>query len=111
LRILLNQHFSKSPRGWNSWFFDQMSIPYQSDILELGCGSGDLWFDNEARVPQSCEIVLSDFSPTMLSNAQRNLRHLDRDVTFEQFNANAIPIDNDTFDIVIANHLLFWMAN
>ena len=84
-----------------------MSIPYQSDILELGCGSGDLWFDNEARVPQSCEIVLSDFSPTMLSNAQRNLRHLDRDVTFEQFNANALPIDNDTFDIVIANHLLF----
>ena len=110
-RILLNQHFSTSEDGWNHWFFDQLSIPDRGQILELGCGSGDLWSENRDRIPQGWELVLSDFSVTMLSNARRNLRHLDRTVSFELFNANAIPIENDTFDAVIANHVLFYMAD
>jgi SAM-dependent methyltransferase len=32
------------------------------------------------------------------------------DVTFEQFNANAIPIEGDIFDAVITNRLLFYTA-
>jgi ubiquinone/menaquinone biosynthesis C-methylase UbiE len=78
-------------------------------VLELGCGSGDLWSENEDRVPEGWDITLTDFSSTMLNNARRNLRHAD--VTFERFNANAIPIENNTFDAVIANHLLFYAAD
>jgi len=110
-RILLNQHFSTAEEGWNRWFFDQLDLPNNANILELGCGSGDLWSENEDRVPAGWDITLSDFSSTMLNNARRNLRHLDRNVVFEQFNANAIPIEDNEFDAVIANHLLFYTAD
>lgn len=110
-RTLLNQHFSTAEGSWNRWFFDQLDLPGSALILELGCGSGDLWSVNAGRIPEGWEMTLTDFSTTMLNNARRNLRHLDRNVSFELFNANAIPIENDTFDAVIANHLLFYMAD
>jgi hypothetical protein len=46
-RILLNQHFSTAVEGWNRWFFDQLDLSDKANILELGCGSGDLWSENE----------------------------------------------------------------
>ncbi|MEE2753075.1 MAG: class I SAM-dependent methyltransferase [Candidatus Latescibacterota bacterium] len=76
--------------------------------MEPGCGPGDLWSEREDCVPEGWDITLTDFSSTMLSNARRNLRHVD--VTFEQFNANAIPIEGDTFDAVITKRLLFYAA-
>lgn len=109
-RILLIQHFSANPVTWNRWFFDQLDLPGDARVLELGCGSGDLWSENEDRIPSGWEILLTDFSPTMLNNARRNLRHAEN-IAFDQFNANAIPIDDAAFDAVVANHLLFYMAD
>ena len=110
-RILLNQHYQASDQTWHNWLFDQINTSDNAKILDLGCGSGDLWAENEERVPAGWEILLADFSPTMLNNARRNLRHTEANVSFELFNANAIPIGEDAFDIVIANHLLFYMAD
>ena len=65
-RIDLHQRFSTNKYGWQRWIFDQLDLPLQCRILELGCGPGNLWLENLDRIPESWDIVLSDFSAGML---------------------------------------------
>lgn len=106
-RIQLHARFSTNPHGWHLWVFERLNIAPQSQILELGCGPGQLWRQNSARIPASWNITLSDFSPGMLEEAQRNLADSGRDFAFELFDAQAIPLPDASFDAVIANHMLY----
>ena len=45
-RIRLHQRFSLNPYGWLRWVFDQLDLPSECRILELGCGPGNLWLEN-----------------------------------------------------------------
>jgi len=107
-RILLHQKFSTNPYGWFRWVFDQLDLPGQCRILELGCGAGTLWFQNLNRIPPGWELILSDFSPGMLNQAQENLNR-QRSFSFKEVDARStpLPFETDFFDGVIANHMLF----
>jgi ubiquinone/menaquinone biosynthesis C-methylase UbiE len=104
-RVQLHVRFSINKQGWNRWYFDQLDLPPNARILELGCGPGYLWRDNLDRIPAGWDIALSDFSAGMIDQARANLsRH---DFRFEIIDAQSIPYDDDTFDAVIANHMLY----
>lgn len=75
-RINLHERFSKNTYGWTHWVFDQIELPAGSQILELGCGVGKLWLENRERIPESWQLILSDFSLGMLESTQRNLQDL-----------------------------------
>jgi len=45
-RIRLHRRFSINKQGLIVWIFDHIKLPTSSRILELGCGSGDLWLEN-----------------------------------------------------------------
>ena len=62
--------FSTNTYGWHHWVFDQTDVAAQVGILELGCGTGDLWQKNLERIPQSWEITLSDASLSMMQAAR-----------------------------------------
>ena len=104
-RIGLHERFSTNAYGWHPWVFDHLDLPAQSSILELGCGSGLLWVKNMDRIPEGWEIMLTDLSPGMLEEAQGNLRN--SQFRFEVADVQAIPFDAETFDAVIANHMLY----
>jgi len=107
-RIQLHQRFSTNPYGWFRWVFDQLDLPAQARILELGCGAGTFWLDNLDRIPPGWEVILSDFSAGMLLQAQQNLsRH--PYFAFEAIDAQSMPLpyEDEVFDSVIANHMLF----
>lgn len=104
-RVQLHLKFSTNPYGWNRWYFDQLDLPANVRILELGCGPGYLWRDNLNRLPASWDVTLSDFSAGMIDRARENLR--ERDFHYEQIDAQAIPFDDHSFDAVIANHMLY----
>ena len=59
------------------------------------------------RVPPSLAMVLTDLSPGMVTTAWHNLRTADVRATFCVANAEAIPFADETFDVVIANHMLY----
>ncbi len=109
-RIQLHQRFSVNTVGWHPWVFDHFYLPAQCRILELGCGPGYLWLDNLDRIPIGWEIVLSDFSAGMLKEARRNLG-TDRQFQFRIFDAGFIPLESGCFDAVIANHMLYHVAD
>lgn len=106
-RIQLHARFSINDSDWHLWVFDQLNLAPESRILELGCGPGDLWFKNLNRIPPGWDITLSDFSPGMLQQTQQNLRESQRPFTFAVIDAQYIPYDDQSFDAVIANHMLY----
>ncbi len=106
-RIDLHARFSTNTYGWFRWIFDRLQLPSQARVLELGCGPGLLWRENLSRIPAGWDITLSDFSPGMLQQARDNLRDAGRPFTFTLVDAQDIPFADDSFDAVIANHMLY----
>ncbi|NFA60993.1 methyltransferase domain-containing protein [Clostridium sporogenes] len=80
-------------------------------ILELGCGDASLWNKNFHRIPPEWEITLTDFSEGMLKDAKKNLREKSNRFNFKIVNAESIPFKDESFNIVIANHMLYHVSN
>ncbi len=104
-RVQLHLKFSTNKYGWNRWYFDQLDLPADARVLELGCGPGYLWSDNLDRLPATWTITLSDFSAGMIDRARENLSG--HSFHFDIVDAQSIPFDDATFDAVIANHMLY----
>jgi len=112
-RIELHKRFSTNTYGWSRWVFDIYleRLPAQARILEVGCGPATIWRENSARIPVGWTITLSDFSDGMLDSAWRNLVVTGRTFKFEQIDAQSIPYPEETFDVVIANHMLYHVTD
>ncbi len=106
-RIQLHARFGTNKYDWHRWLFDQFKITHGSRILELGCGTGLLWVSNLDRIPEDWNITLSDFSVGMLQDAQEKLSNSTHHFTFEVIDAQYIPFESRSFDVVIANHMLY----
>lgn len=107
-RAAIHQRFSTNPYGWCNWVFDALAkLPENARILELGCGPGYLWKECAQRIPAGWNITLSDLSPGMLDAAWRNLVVTGRNFKFEEIDAQFITYPAETFDAVIANHMLY----
>jgi ubiquinone/menaquinone biosynthesis C-methylase UbiE len=107
-RIAIHQKFSSNPQGWFNWVFDTLiQLPVEAKILELGCGSAEMWKECASRIPAGWVITLTDLSDGMLDAAWRNLVPLGRNFKFEQMDAQSISYGDKTFDAVIANHMLY----
>ncbi len=109
-RFQLHQRFSVNQYGWHPWVFDHFNLPSRCRILELGCGPGYLWLENLARIPSGWEIVLSDFSAGMLEKTRQNLEK-QHPFQFRVIDAQSIPSQDEYFDAVIANHMLYHVSD
>lgn len=106
-RIRLHQRFSTNPYPVHDWFFDQLSLEPESELLELGCGPGRFWVDGMPSPPHAWRVTLSDFSWGMVRDARRVLNSADSPFRFGVLDAQAIPFPDGTFDAVVANNMLY----
>lgn len=107
-RVEIHRRFSTNPYGWFRWIFDTLSkLPESSKILELGCGPAHMWRECSSQIPATWDITLSDLSVGMVDAAWRNLVVTGRNYKFKEIDAQEIPFPAETFDAVIANHMLY----
>lgn len=106
-RIRLHREYSVNPKGWFPWLLEQCELHEGVRILEIGCGNGALWSENREWLPEHMQVVLSDKSDGMLRDVQRELGEDER-FSYERFDCNEIPYGEAAFDLVIANHVLFY---
>ncbi len=109
IRISLHNKYSVNKQGWFNWMFENYTIPPNPRMLELGCGNGELWKCNGNNLPCPSEIILSDISNGMLNDAKERLKSLNKTFKFETINSSDIPYPNESFHIIIANHMLFYV--
>lgn len=115
-RIRLHKEYSVNKQGWFPWILEHCELKSGMRILELGCGNGALWTENIDKLPKGIEVVLSDISDGMLRDARRAVLELlseekrreDGQFSFQVFDCKQIPFEEQSFDLVIANHLLFY---
>ncbi len=107
-RINLHNLYSRNQKGWFPWIYEQLEVGPGMRILEIGCGDGTLWTSNLKELPQDVRIMLSDLSEGMLRDARRAIGAEDQRFVYKNFDCHQIPCDDESFDLVIANHVLFY---
>ncbi len=106
-RIALHRLYTANKQGWFPWVYEQCQLKKGQTILELGCGNGSLWLENIKRVPPEVEVYLTDQSEGMLRDLKKNMKS-DGRFSYEVVDFHEIPFENESMDMVIANHVLFY---
>lgn len=108
-RIRIHKLFSTNPKGVYKWFFDHAlaNIPQHASILEVGSGSGELWYVCKDDVPAGWDVTLSDFAIGILNDAKKKLEHVLFKPEFREIDVQNIPYPDESFDAVFANFMLY----
>ena len=102
----LHDKYSVNKYGFGNWIFDQYAFTENMNVLELGCGTASIWSNRDKWLPNNLKIILSDFSPLMVKKA-KDLLQDNSLFSFQEINIQEIPYDDNSFDVVIANHMLY----
>ena len=109
IRIDLHRQYAVNPMGWFQWLFSLMDIKPGEKILELGCGNGQLWKENQGKIPPGVLVCLSDISEGMVQEARENLQDILEQGVYQVFDCRQIPKEGESFDRAAANHVLFYV--
>jgi ubiquinone/menaquinone biosynthesis C-methylase UbiE len=101
------QSYNINKTDWDKWCFNKMYFSNKARVLELGCGTGDFWSKNSHNINQDWVITLSDFSKGMLTSTQNRLAPMGHKFSYQQMDAQDIPYSDESFDVVIARHMLY----
>lgn len=104
-RISLHEKYSTNKQGWFNWLFEKIDFSKVNRLLELGCGNGKLWQENNIDL-RNREIFLSDISEGMVEEVRNKLGS---DFNCIVADAEKIPFKDAYFDSIIANHVLFYL--
>jgi ubiquinone/menaquinone biosynthesis C-methylase UbiE len=85
----------------------------KDDVLDIGCGNAGLWKDLLKSNPTLSSLTLSDISTGMLEKAKETMdsEAVSYKINYKEFDAVAIPYPDMTFDVVIANHVLYHVSD
>jgi DNA-binding transcriptional MerR regulator/phospholipid N-methyltransferase len=107
-RIRLHNQYSENPEGWFSWVFRMADLKAGERVLELGCGDGSFWIQNLHHIPENISVTLSDISDGIVRETSKKLDAYTDRMEFRVMDAHDIKAEDCSYDVVIANHMLFY---
>lgn len=104
-RANLHAKYRTAPIDWFPWLVQRIPWPEHGDVLEVGCGTGLLW----PHVTVPLRLTLTDLSPGMVAEATERVAARDNIILVraEAADIGTLPFDDASFDLVIANHMLY----
>src|ERR1041385_7556165 len=107
-RIALHRECSTNPYGLQRWIFDRLALGPGQRVLEIACGTGSLWWENRDRFPRDVRLILSDISPGMVETTRTAVPGA---AGYAACALPDLPFGDGLFDLVIANHMLYHVAD
>ena len=105
-RISIHDKYSTNKQGFGNWITEHYRIPEGASVLELGCGTGDMWKGKHDLISRCSRLVLSDFSEGMVNKTKETLA-AESGIEYRAVDIQSIPFPDHTFDVVIANMMLY----
>lgn len=108
-----NLHRKYGRGDWFPWLATQADWPQGSRVLELGCGPGWFWEAASDNLPDDLAITLTDLSDGMVEAATQRVAAVDKRWTVcgRQADAARLSLRDQSFDIVLASHMLYHVPN
>jgi len=109
-RARLHQEFSVG-EPWFSWVMDRLPLKAGDRVLDIGCGPAWFWAASQGHYPP-VHLTLADQSEGMVKEATERCAPLGfASVTGQQADVTALPFADQSFDAVIAMHMLYHVAD
>ena len=80
---------------------EHAAIQPGEDVLDVGCGTGTLALTAARSAPNANYIGL-DADPAILDRARKKAAAAGVDISFDQGMSNALPYEDDSFDVVLS---------
>ena len=106
IRLTFHEQYSTNKQGYGAWLVSHYNIRNGMMVLEIGCGTGTIWIGHENIISGCRRLILSDLSEGMLETAKKNLGKQNH-IEYQKADIQDLPFLNGTFDIVIANSMLY----
>lgn len=108
----LNREYTIAETGWFPWVARQLPLRPGDRVLDIGCGPAWFWASVIKDVPENLDLTLADQSAGMVEEAVTRCTQLPfGSLTGRQAEATAMPFENDSFDMVIAMHMLYHLPD
>ena len=107
-RMALVGKHTQGAEPWYPWLATRFEWPEDGDVIDVGCGPGVLWTNIADLLPR-LRLTLADLSDGMVAtavNAVEVLPHIEL-VEARSCDAQALPFANTSFDVAVANHMLY----
>ena len=108
-RARLHERYGTATIGWFDFVASLVDWDRCQAALDAGCGNGLVWPTIDARLQHPIEVTLADLSAGMIEEARARtnpLAHI-RVVRAEVADVQELPFADDSFDVVLANHMLY----
>jgi ubiquinone/menaquinone biosynthesis C-methylase UbiE len=108
-RIEAHQRYSERPDDYLNWVLDRLD-PHPGDLaLDVGCGKGSY---HPLLIARGVRAILGvDASPAMVAASQHQANTQGLPVIAIEANAERLPVPDASYDLSMANHVLFLIAD
>lgn len=95
---------------WDTWKneFRELIGDDRKKVLDVGTGTG---FAASVFDELGHDVTGVDLSPVMLANARKNIAERHRTIRLQEADAENLPFDDNTFDLVVSRHVLWTLPN
>jgi len=106
-RTQLHSKYATQSVPWQIWLQRLIEIPKGGEVLEVGCGTGLLWTIGWANEESDFALTLTDLSVGMVAETTPLVQRTIHNVTGLAADAQDLPFADDSFDVVVANQMLY----
>ena len=106
IRKNFHKKYGTNPIRFTDWILSKIKFFKGCRVLEVGCGTGDLWENYAELTDTFSELVLTDISKGMIDIAKESYAGR-KNIQIQAMDVLEMPFEDNSFDIIIANSMLY----